>query len=978
MYICQVIKKYIILCIVIVVQFNTTAQAPSFFRIGGESFSNINVFSVIYEDEKDILYAATNRGLFAYKQNKFTIIKSSENSVTNGLFQLQRNHKGELFCCSLSGQVFSIKNDKLSLFYQMPIGSKVHSFSYYFDRHDNLIVNSLNEIRKINSQGEESILLNQSVYNEFFNMDYNLPLLYSKQLTNGKIYFLCSKKNEYFTYHDGVLEKKSLPKNEINSGRNFFQLGDVTYYNSDNTFKRLDGKDFKTNIQISSTAHIVQIDRFRIAIRSPLNGYRIVSLKDGVIHEMSLGIENSFISAISMNKTGTVFLGTFKDGVFVIPNFDLRKFKVDYPFNGITTSPNNTVYLSNRKGHIYKHVDSLELFGSYSFNINNLAFLKHDYFYKGHKINNIIYHEKKHNLKSHIFDNLKDVVEVEDKFVILMSAKTISLLQNDSIKNPFKGFFRDSSNGIYKRLLKGRGKSVTYIAEDKCIYYSSNLGMFQLKEKEGEAREVKYNGTTVLGNDLINYKGQLVVASMNNGILFYENNNFKHQLEITQGLKSNSVIKLGIHNDLLFILSIKGLQIYDLALKEFIYIGGNEGVFSERVINFAISNDKIWLLDKEGYYSYDVAQIKKNKDVKFGEIYLDSVKVNDNIIDTSKTTEFSFKDNKFDFFFDYRNIETKSETKLEYKLLGVSDKWVSISSTVNKVEFSSLSPGKYNFIVQAVYRGQVSKPIHYKFEIFPPFWFQFWFVSLMIISIVLLVSFLFVFQMKKRENKRNIESNLQKMQTAIFESKLEAIRSQMNPHFIFNSLNSIQALVLKKDIEKSYDYIEMFSDLVRKTLSFSEKSYIDINEEINFLNIYLDLESLRMKNEFSFRILNHCEKEILIPSLLMQPFLENAIHHGLLHKQGQKELLISFDYVNDIGSCIIEDNGIGRKKADEIKARQKFRHQSFSLSAMKKRLEILSEQNNQFFDYVIEDLYTEDGMASGTKVTINFPFKYHY
>ena len=271
-----------------------------------------------------------------------------------------------------------------------------------------------------------------------------------------------------------------------------------------------------------------------------------------------------------------------------------------------------------------------------------------------------------------------------------------------------------------------------------------------------------------------------------------------------------------------------------------------------------------------------------------------------------------------------------------------------------------------------------TKTVEYQFEILPPVWFQLWFIIVMIVLIVLLVSFLFIFQIKKKEKKGKIELKIQNMKTAVFESKLEAIRSQMNPHFIFNSLNSIQALVLKKDVKKSYDYIEMFSELVRKTLVFSEKNYVDINEEINFLRIYLNLESLRLKDDFSFHVENNSNKEILIPSLLIQPFLENAIHHGLLHKKGEKKLFISFNCENGIGSCVIEDNGIGREKADEIKKRQKYRHESFSLSAMKKRLEILSEQNNDHFDYIIENLYDKNGIASGTKVTVNFPFKYQY
>ena len=144
------------------------------------------------------------------------------------------------------------------------------------------------------------------------------------------------------------------------------------------------------------------------------------------------------------------------------------------------------------------------------------------------------------------------------------------------------------------------------------------------------------------------------------------------------------------------------------------------------------------------------------------------------------------------------------------------------------------------------------------------------------------------------------------------------------------------------------------------------------------MSIYLDLESLRMKEEFSFKIKNNTKEEILIPSLLIQPFLENAIHHGLLHKIGKKDLFISFNCEKESASCTIIDNGIGRDKANEINQRQKYRHDSFSLASLNKRLEILSEQNNKKFEYYIEDLFNEEGIASGTKVTVNFPFKNQY
>jgi len=973
-----VIQKYIVLLFLLIWTSNSKAQSPSFFRIGTEEFSNIDVYSVFYEDETDVLYAATNRGLYAYKQNQFNRIEANKGQTVNSLFQLQSNHKGELFCCNLRGQVFTIKGGRLVLFYELSTTAKIHRFNYYFDTDDNLIVNSLSEVRKISTSGDETVLLNDSIFKQKNNAPLSIPMLFSNQLINGDLYFYFLDMSSYYKYKDGIFSLNDFPNTELNSGRNIFQLGGVTYYHSVGTFKRLDGKSFETKIKLSPRSFVTQLNTNMVAIRSPLNGDRIIELNDGIIKDSPLGIQNTFISAISLNKRGTVFLGSFKNGIYVIPNFEIYKYNVDYPFTGITSSPDNSVYLSNRKGQIFKHKDSLKLYGEYVFNISNLFHLNQSYYIGNEKIDGVIHNEIKSSFKTRSFDNLKDVVECENEYALFMSSKILMLIMKDSIKNEFDCFDRVMNDEVKGLVFDGRGKSVTYIPNKKVIYYSTSLGVFEMKQHTMTSPELLFNEQSILGNDLVHYKGQLIIGTEKSGLLVYTNGQFQNQVALSEDLKSNSIIKLEIHKDLLFVLSVKGLQVYDLINEKFISIGPNEGVFSSRVVNFALSKDKLWLIDKEGYYSYEINNIQVNDKVELGNVYLDSILINSHKINYSEKSIFSNEENKVEFYFDYRDIETKSGTLFKYQLLGISDKWISLESSINKIEFSSLSPGKYKFVLKASYRNDGTETIEYQFEILQPFWFQLWFVGLCVILIVLLVSFLFIFLIKRKEIKGKIESKIQNMKTAVFESKLEAIRSQMNPHFIFNSLNSIQALVLKKEVEKSYDYIEMFSDLVRKTLVFSEKNYVDINEETNFLNIYLKLESLRMKDEFSFLIENNSSKEILIPSLLIQPFLENAIHHGLLHKKGKKELLISFNCENEIGSCVIKDNGIGREKANEIKNRQQYRHESFSLNAMKKRLEILSEQNNKKFDYIIEDLYTNDGIASGTKVTVYFPFKYQY
>jgi LytS/YehU family sensor histidine kinase len=197
----------------------------------------------------------------------------------------------------------------------------------------------------------------------------------------------------------------------------------------------------------------------------------------------------------------------------------------------------------------------------------------------------------------------------------------------------------------------------------------------------------------------------------------------------------------------------------------------------------------------------------------------------------------------------------------------------------------------------------------------------------------------------------------------------------MNPHFIFNAINSIQDLILKGDIDNSYNYIIKFSKLVRQTLNFSGKEFIDIEDEIELLETYLELEKLRFKADFEYSI--NCEFDgVKVPPMLVQPFVENAIKHGLLHKKGLKKLSIVF-IKTDILKCIVTDNGIGREKSQEIKVRQQKNHQSFSVNATKDRFKIMQSHYQQDLGLLFEDINL-NGKPTGTKVIINIPFIQKY
>ncbi|WP_074407859.1 MULTISPECIES: sensor histidine kinase [Aquimarina] len=206
--------------------------------------------------------------------------------------------------------------------------------------------------------------------------------------------------------------------------------------------------------------------------------------------------------------------------------------------------------------------------------------------------------------------------------------------------------------------------------------------------------------------------------------------------------------------------------------------------------------------------------------------------------------------------------------------------------------------------------------------------------------------------------------------------QLKSLKSQMNPHFIFNSLNSIQDLILQQNTDASYDYIVLFAQLVRNTLNYSNKDFIAIDKELEFLEIYLQLEKLRFEDDFTYTIEHTNTEGLSVPSLIVQPFIENALIHGLLHKAGKKQLTIDFTFADDL-LCTVTDNGIGRKEAKKIQARQGGHHESFALEAIQQRLEILKEQYGTGVGYQIFDLY-DNGYATGTKVEIRMPFQKKY
>ena len=239
-----------------------------------------------------------------------------------------------------------------------------------------------------------------------------------------------------------------------------------------------------------------------------------------------------------------------------------------------------------------------------------------------------------------------------------------------------------------------------------------------------------------------------------------------------------------------------------------------------------------------------------------------------------------------------------------------------------------------------------------------------------------------IVKLRTEENLHRNEMELLHTQNRLAEEKLTALRSQMNPHFIFNSLNSIQQFILKGEVDNANKYLSQFSKLIRLVLQYSEYNFISLEEEIHMLKLYLSLEKTRFGNSFEYKIQTEQEidaDEIKIPNLMIQPFVENAIWHGLMHKEGDRKIDISF-HLKDEQSviCEITDNGIGREKAAEIRRAKllQIKHESRGMQLIKDKIDVLKQQFKSEVSVQLFDITNIAGEVCGTKVIVVLPLQY--
>ncbi|MGB0176854.1 MAG: ligand-binding sensor domain-containing protein [Owenweeksia sp.] len=464
-----------------------------------------------------------------------------------------------------------------------------------------------------------------------------------------------------------------------------------------------------------------------------------------------------------------------------------------------------------------------------------------------------------------------------------------------------------------------------------------------------------------------------------NAIRLYQSD-LKVRETSSDALFSRNIYQLTAQGNQLWVGTEKGLDRLtvdsSLSVLESAHFGADEGFSGvETNLNAAHQdrNGNLWFGTVNGLHRF-LSQGDKTNTIppilNFSTISLNYTPL-ENTVHNSGNPAFEYDENHLSF--DFLGITQTLPKKVQYRwrLTGLEEEW-SPPSNRNSVTYSNLPPGNYRFEVLSGNEDGIwnNEPIIFSFSIKTPFWKTTWFIILAILSGLLLISTIVISRIRTLKRKAAENQQRLRMERDLISLEQKALRLQMNPHFIFHTLNSIQALIATKDEPTARIYLSRFSKLMRQILENSRSNEISLETEIDTMQNYLSIERFCHDEKFDYSIELNEELEtafIRIPPMILQPFVENAIIHGIGSLESQGYIKLHFTEEDQAMICTITDNGVGREQAAENRGKD---HQSTALKVTEERLNLLNGSPNSI---VIQDLKNDDGSAAGTRVTVKLP-----
>lgn len=429
----------------------------------------------------------------------------------------------------------------------------------------------------------------------------------------------------------------------------------------------------------------------------------------------------------------------------------------------------------------------------------------------------------------------------------------------------------------------------------------------------------------------------------------------------------------------------KGLFCYTPSTQEWVYYGQLDGLVSNQIRALAWVNEYLYAATPKGVLRIDPKYNPVNTTAPL--VRLDRVQINNR--DTSLLDEYHLSHYQNNLTFHLKGIALRSQGQFTYayRLLPLDSVWRVAPSNAPAVNYAALQPSTYRFEAVAVNEDGVrsSTPVVIMMDIAIPYWNQWWFRLLVVLAIGLAFGTIAWWRVRIIRQRDRAEAQARER---IQNLRLSALQSQMNPHFVFNALSSIEFFILNGELKKALLYHDKLARLMRQTFEYSKEQYISLEDELEFLGLYLELESMRLDEQLDWQV--HCSDEveaecdeILIPPLLLQPLIENSFKHGLLHRTTSHKLLqVDFSFLEkehrEYLWVRITDNGIGWRQAQAQKQQLSTlkEHRSSGLEITRERLELLHNEaggppNLQLID-------RSDEGATGTRVEVCIELHYKH
>ena len=513
---------------------------------------------------------------------------------------------------------------------------------------------------------------------------------------------------------------------------------------------------------------------------------------------------------------------------------------------------------------------------------------------------------------------------------------------------------------------------------------------FYIGTLDGLYRSVKGQPLAFLGNETPFLRkriasitesedGMLWIASYDDaGIIGYKNNRQVIAITRQQGLSSDICRTLLVHNNILWVGTDKGLNKIELNKAGYpvTQYTLRDGLASDMVNTLFADNSRIYVGTSEGLSFFDEKTNLASEKCRF--YLLSLINSEHERIADSANLVIPYTNKRLRIEFAAISYQSNGKIIYRYRMAGIDSTWRETKETY--LEYPELPSGSYELQLMAINKfGNQSRIIRVPITVTTQFWKKPWFViSVWVLSLALLW-WLAVWRIARiRRKQREKEMLMQKMA----ELENTALASQMNPHFIFNCLNSIQLYIFSGDVVASNKYIAGLGKLIRMTLNNSSKSLVSLADETAYLSSYLSIEKMRFEDKIDYELLIEGIVEpstVLLPPMLVQPFVENALQHGLQHKAGDKGFVSIKAYRDKEKLKItVEDNGIGRKAAAARKnAGLKELLKEYSPKAMaltEDRINIMNKLNKGAASIEIFDLRDDSHSLTGTRVVITLPF----